>query len=296
MIILIAIASSALFGTGVALQQRPARNVPENYAGRFGLLARLAQRPLWLLGISAEFAGFALQVVALGHGSLVVVQPIITVSLLFTIALAGTWSRSTVTRRDWAAVLAVVAGLSVFLILAQPSEHSRGQASAKVWTIMAVAVVVAVAVMMAAGFHSGGRRRAAMFGLAAGVGDAVMAVLTKAFAHDLEPGLLHALRSWTPYALCGVGIVALLLSQTAYQVGRPTISLPLITVTDPILSSALGIAIFGEVIHLHGVRGPVALAAVVVMVFGLVVLNRSSAVVEPDPDPAPATGPSACTG
>lgn len=290
--ILIAIASSALFGMGVALQQRPARNVPERYAAHLALLARVAHRPLWLLGIGAELGGFALQVVALGHGSLVVVQPIITVSLLFTIALAGTWSRSTVTRRDWAAVVAVVIGLSAFLVLSQPSEHSRGQASSKAWTILAVAVVVAVAVMMAAGFHSGGRRRAALFGLAAGVGDAVMAVLTKAFAHDLEPGVVHAMRSWTPYVLCAVGIVALLLSQTAYQVGRPTVSLPLITVTDPILSSALGIAIFGEVIHLHGVRGPVALVAVVVMVFGLVILNRSTAVV--DADPTPSAEPSAC--
>lgn len=291
--VLIAIVSSALFGSGVALQQRPARNVPASYAARFALLARVAHRPLWLLGVAAEFAGFALQVVALGHGSLVVVQPIITVSLLFTIALAGTWSRSTVSRRDWVAVVAVVIGLAAFLVLAQPSEHSRGQASSKAWSIMAVAVVVAVAVMLAAGFHSGGRRRAALFGLAAGVGDAVMAVLTKAFAHDLQPGVTHALRSWTPYALCAVGIVALLLSQTAYQVGRPTVSLPLITVTDPILSSALGIAIFGEVIHLHGVRGPVALAAVIVMVVGLVVLNHSSAVVELDA--APAAEPSACT-
>jgi len=291
--VLIAIASSALFGSGVALQQRPARNVPEHYAARLVLLARVAQRPLWLLGIAAELAGFALQVVALGHGSLVVVQPIITVSLLFTIALAGTWSRATVTRRDWAAVVVVVIGLSAFLVMAQPSEHSRGQASIGAWAIMSVSAVVAVATLLAAGFHSGGRRRAALFGLAAGVGDAVMAVLTKAFAHDLEPGLMHALHSWTPYALAAVGIVALLLSQTAYQVGRPAVSLPLITVTDPILSSVLGIVIFGEVIHLHGLRGPVALVAVVVMVFGLVVLNQSTAVVEPDP--APATEPSAWT-
>jgi drug/metabolite transporter (DMT)-like permease len=280
--VLIAVASSALFGSGVALQQRPARNVPESYAARFGLLARVAHRPLWLLGIGAEFAGFALQVVALGHGSLVVVQPIITVSLLFTIALASTWSRSSVTRRDWAGVVAVVVGLSVFLVIAQPSEHSRGKASKEAWAILAVAAVVGVAVMLAAGFHSGGRRRAALFGLAAGVGDAVMAVLTKAFAHDLVPGIGHALRSWTPYGLCAVGIVALLLSQTAYQVGRPTVSLPLITVTDPIVSSALGMTIFGEVIHLHGGRGPLALAAVAVMVVGLVVLTRSSAVLEPE--------------
>ena len=67
--VLIAVVSAALFGSGVALQQRPARNVPEEYAARFGLLAKVAKRPLWLAGIGAELAGFGFQVVALGRGS-----------------------------------------------------------------------------------------------------------------------------------------------------------------------------------------------------------------------------------
>lgn len=278
--VVIAVIASALFGTGVALQQRPARNVSVEYAARLGLLAKLARRPLWLVGIAAELAGFAFQVLALGRGSLVVVQPIITVSLLFTVALSGLWSGDRVVSRDWLAVLAVVAGLAVFLTLASPSEHSSGEASGREWALMAVVVGGAVGVLLVAGRHRGGRGRAALLGLAAGTADAVMAVITKAFAHHLHSGLSDALHSWTPYVLCGVGIVALLLSQTAYQVGRPTISLPLITVADPIISSAIGVALFGEVLHIDGGRGPAALGAALMMIVGLVVLNRSTVVIK----------------
>jgi len=289
--VVVALGSAALFGTGVALQQRPASNVAVAYAARLGLLARVVRRPWWLAGMAAEIAGFALQVVALGRGSLLVVQPIITLSLLFTVALATVWSDANVTRADWAAVVAVVIGVSVFLIMASPSAHSDGRAPARAWITTGVVMAGVAVAVVTGGLRCSARGRAVLFGLAAGAGDAVVAVITKAFAHDLNLGWTHVLRSWTPYVLIGVGLVALLLSQTAYQVGRPTVSLPIITVVEPVLSSTLGIALFGEVIHLGGIRGVVAVVAVVLMVAGLVALARaSSAPAEPTAAAAPDAG------
>ena len=284
MTIVLALLSAALFGCGVGLQQRPARDVPDSYAGRPGLLARVVRRPLWLLGILAEIGGFVLQVVALRNGSLVVVQPLITTSLLFTLALAGLWSRDAVTFREWAAVVAVIVGLSVFMVLAAPSEHSSGVADQTDWLILGATMAGGVGVLLLSGFRSGGRGRAALFGLAAGLGDAVMAVLTKAMAHSLGGGVGHTIHSWSPYALCVAGIGSLLLSQTAYQTGRPTVSLPLITVTDPIISSAIGVALFGEALRLNGLRAPAVILAAAVMVLGLVALTRSTAVIEREVD------------
>ena len=65
---------------------------------------------------------------------------------------------------------------------------------------------------------------------------------------------------------------------------RPTVSLPIITVTDPVISSAVGVALFGEVIHLDRASAPAALAAVALMVGGLVVLSRSPHVIETAPN------------
>ena len=288
---MLALLSAALFGCGVGLQQRPARNVPDVYAGKPGLLARVVRRPLWLSGVLAEIAGFVLQVVALRHGSLVVVQPLITTSLLFTLALAGLWSRQAVSAREWAAVVAVIVGLSVFMVLASPSEQSSGVADSTDWAILGATMAAGVATLMLTGFRLAGRSRAALFGLAAGLGDAVMAVLTKSLAHTLGTGTAHTIHSWAPYALCVAGIGSLLLSQTAYQTGRPTVALPLITVTDPIISSAIGVALFGEALHLNAFRAPVVAASALLMVAGLVALTRSTSVIDrqvdmpPFPDP-----------
>jgi hypothetical protein len=72
------------------------------------------------------------------------------------------------------------------------------------------------------------------------------------------------------------GITALLLTSTAYQAGHPTVSLPMITVTDPLVGSLIGISLFGETLLLDSWRGPVVALALALMVVGLVSLGRDS--------------------
>lgn len=276
MTLVFALLAAVLFGTGVALQQRPAAEVPLDMAARPGLLIRLARRRLWVIGVLAEIAAFVLQVLALRHGSLVVVQPLLTTSLLFTIAMAGTWTRQGVTRSEWAAVVAVVAGLAVFLGVAAPSEQSSGLADRADWIVTGVCMAGALAALLLYGLRRFDRRRAAALALAAGLGDAFMAVLTKAFAHVTDGSWVAVMTSWVPYALCLAGLAAMLLTQTAYQSGMPKVSLPLITVTEPLISCAIGVGLFGEVLRLDGIRGPVVVVAVLVMATGLVFLSRFS--------------------
>jgi drug/metabolite transporter (DMT)-like permease len=280
MTILFALLSAALFGMGVALQQRPAAEVPLELAARPGLLLRLARRRLWVVGVLAEIGAFALQVVALRHGSLVIVQPLLTTSLLFTIAMAGTWTRESVRASEWAAVVAVVGGLAIFLLVAAPSEQSSGLADWEDWIITGLCMGGALGLLLWYGLRQMDRRRAASLALAAGLGDAFMAVLTKAFAHVTEGSWVGVLTSWVPYALVVAGLAAMLLTQTAYQSGMPKVSLPLITVTEPLISCGIGVALFGEALRLDGIRGPVVVGAILVMGAGLVFLSRFS-VAEP---------------
>jgi drug/metabolite transporter (DMT)-like permease len=286
MTVALALVSSLLFGAGVALQQRPASSVPVEYAARPGLLVRAAQQPAWIAGIVLELAAFVTLVAALRHGSLVVVQPLLTLSLLFTISLASVWTHQAMHAADWAAVIAVVGGLAVFLAVAHPSEHSSGMAAGGPWFVTVLSIAGAIVALVLVGLHGSSRHRAAALGLAAGLGDAMMAVLTKAFAHLTEHGIGAVLTSWTTYALCVAGLTSLLLTQTAYQVGQPKVSLPIITVTDPLVSCAIGVALFGEVLHLGGFRGPAVFLAISAMGIGLAVLGRTSsedATAEPAP-------------
>lgn len=275
MTFLFAALSSAVFGLGVALQQRPARSVGAELSARPTILLTLLRRPIWVAGVLAEIAGFLLQVVALRHGSLVVVQPVLAASLLFTIGLAALWSEATISRVEWVAIAAVVGGLSVFLVLAAPRDSGAANASTADWLSTLLSLGVGVAVFVALGVRASGTARAVFFGAAAGISDATMAVVTKAFAHDIDLGFSHVVTSWTPYTLAAAGILAMTVSQSAYQAAQPTVSLPIITVTDPVISCVVGIVVFGEVIHIDAATGPVALLGLVAMAIGLVVLSRS---------------------
>ena len=276
MTVALALLASALFGTGVAFQQRPASQVPDELAARPGLLLRVARQPLWLLGVAAEIAAFVVQVGALRHGSLVVVQPLITTSLIFAIAITASWSQQTIGPRDSLAVLAVVAGLGAFLVIAAPSDSSSGSADAKAWVATCMSMLAVLGTLIWVGVTGEKRRRAAALGLAAGLGDAFMAVLTKALASATDHGYVAMFKTWIPYALCAAGLAAMLVTQTAYQTGQPKISIPLITVTEPLVSCGIGVGLFGEALHLGGARGPFVVLSIIVMAAGLVWLSRSN--------------------
>jgi hypothetical protein len=89
-------------------------------------------------------------------------------------------------------------------------------------------------------------------------------------------GLAALAASWTVYAVvvCGVGNV--LLTQTAYQTGRPMLTLPIIAAVTPVASVAVGIGLLGEAPR-TGVAGAVAAGfAVLVASLALACLARTA--------------------
>jgi hypothetical protein len=274
-IVVLAVLSALVYGAGVAIQQRAALEEPQELAARPTLLVRLAQRPLWLAGLAADIAGFALQAAALHTGALVVVQPLITTNLLFALAIIAVWSRSGVSIREWAAVVVLLAGLCIFLIVGSPTEQSTARATAADWFVALGSGAAAVVTATLVGLRSSGRARAAAFAVAAGVADAYMAVLAKAFADSFDHGLVSVVTSWPAYALLVGGVSAILLTATAYQAGHATIALPIITIADPLFGSVVGVGLFGEALRLGGDRGPAVIGALVAMVVGLVVLTTT---------------------
>jgi len=282
----LALLAALVFGGGVALQHRAAVNMPTELAGRPGLVIRLVRQPVWLLGLAGDVGGFALQAAALRRGSLIVVQPLLTTSLLFTLALTAIWSHQAISRAEWGALLLVLAGLSLFLLVAAPPDQGPVSASPAGWIFCVLWVSLIAVLALAVGLRLVDAGRAAALGVAAGMADAFMAVLVKAFASNFGRGVGGVLRSWTPYAVIVAGITAMLLIQTAYQAGRPTVALPVITVVDPLVSSLIGATLFAEHIRWDGARAPVVVLAAAAMAAGLVALSRSSRLSGRDPVPA----------
>ena len=259
--IVTALIAAVLYGAGAAAEQRQAAAAPESSAGRPRLLVLLARQPLWLAGIAAQIGGFAAHAVALWSGPLATVQMLVALELVVAVVIVRRWSGRPLRPASWAAALTVMAGIAAFLALTSRSSSGHG----------ADLRHHAVGAALGAGIAGG-------CAVAAGLADACSAVVTMAFAHVAGHGLVVLFTSWTVYALvvCGAGNV--LLTQSAYQTGRPLITLPVISAVTPVVSVAIGIGLLGETPRI-GVAGAVGAGlAVVVTSVALAWLARSAPV------------------
>lgn len=280
--IVAALAAAILYGTGAALQQHQAAAAPRAAAGRPSLLLLLMRRPWWLLGISAELGAFSVHAFALRSGPLTVVQMLTASSLIFSVATVRLWSGRRLGWTGWGACCAVVAGIGAFVALTGaglPDGHgvpARAGAAAACLGVSAVPFAVT-------GLAAAGRRRAVLLAVTAGLADACIAVVTMVFSHTVGHGSAAIATSWATYALMIGGPCSLLLTQTAYQVGRPMITLPIATVVSPVASLAVGAGLLGEAARMSAARGIAAGLAVLVTAAGLAGLARLASA---DPDPA----------
>lgn len=235
---------------------------------RVGLLTRLLTKRLWLAGIGADVAGYVLQFLALGIGSLALVQPLLVSGLLLALPLAAALDHRRLRPSEWAAAGAVCVGLATFLVVASPAR-GRATASATAWIVMSVALLIPAAALSL-------RRRPRALSAAAGLVYAYTAALTKTTAHLLSVGIGTALRSWEPYALVAAALFGMLLAQSAFQSGDLDASLPALTVVDPIASVVVGALVFHESMTASPAAVVVEVAAVVGVVVGVFRLGAAT--------------------
>jgi drug/metabolite transporter (DMT)-like permease len=274
---LAAVGAAGAYALASVLQHRAAAAEPAALSLRLRLLTRLAVRPLWAAGVSADIGGYGLQFVALGVGSLAVVQPLLVSGLLLALPLSARFEHRRVTQAEWAAATALVTGLALFLVVARPAD-GRSSASAATWTAVTLLTLGPAALLVSVGQARLGRARARLFAAAAGLVYGFTAALTKASAHLLSRGAGHIVGAWQPYALVACGGIGMLLAQSAFQAAPLDASLPVITVIDPLVSVVIGALGFGEALTTSGAAVTFELAAVALVVAGVVRLCRDAAV------------------
>lgn len=289
--VVLGLAAALLFSLGTVLQQLEAARASEDEARRAGFLLRLARRPRWLAGIASDALGFAAQATALAIGRLVVVQPLLATSVVFSLPLGVKLEGRRIGRRQWVAAAAVTLGLAGFLVVADPSG-GREDATTLGWIVsFAVFGGVSVALLVAARGRSP-VHRAAMLGSAAGILFGLTAALTKATVEEIDDGVLAVLGDWHLYALVVVGYAATMLTQASLQAGPLAPAVATQSSLNPIASFLLGTLVFDETIHESAAGWVAALVAFGVMLVGLVVLSVAvpPVVAAPAPVAAPAGG------
>ncbi|HEY5195878.1 MAG TPA: DMT family transporter [Solirubrobacteraceae bacterium] len=261
---------SLCYGLSSILEQREAAAAPPGTAMRIGLLTHLVQRPVWLLGNLAGLVGFGLQLLALRHGSLALVQPLFVSGLVFALVGGAISDHRRLARREWASMALVAAGLIVFLVVARPGR-GHPNASTAGWIALTVATILSVGGVYLLGLRSR-HLRPLFLATGAGILFGVTAAVAERTSHLLHIGLLGTLEHVPPYAMFVCAIAALVLSQSAFQATELRWSLPTLTIVEPLVAILIGQVLYGEHISLGvlAVVGEVfGMAMMIAGVFGL---------------------------
>lgn len=278
MVVVLALCAAAFFGVSSVLMHTQARAAPAEHSLRPSLLLHLIQQSAWLAGIGAQVAGFGLLATALEMGSLSLVQAIIPVGLLLALPLAARVSGKRLRRADWIGAGATIAGLAIALVVADPATGKSTPTGAG-WAVLFVITLGMTATMLIAGQRLDGAGRAVALAVAAGLILGLNAVVTKAAATHFKAGIAEGFASWETYGLVITGIGGLLLMQSAFQAGEIEWSLPTLTVINPVLSIVVGLTLLDETIAAHGAAVGLVVLSLGVMVWGLIALTRSPALV-----------------
>lgn len=242
----VALGAAACFGGGNALQHRSATGAPGRHFLRPRLLGHLLTRPLWLAGTVFAGAGLLLHVLALDLGPLTVVQPLLVTSLVFGLLVAAWLDRRRLLAREVGWALATVIGLAAFLLVARPGPPQHAVDLDDPGLVL-LPVAAFVGLTVAWSRRGSPWRRALALGVATGACFGVLAALVKVIIDEFDAGNLATVAlSWPLYTLLAVGALGLLLNMSAFQVGPLGASLAAITIVDPVVSVALGVAGFGE--------------------------------------------------
>lgn len=275
--VICALLAAVMFAFAAVMQQESTQTVPSDRSLHPSLLLDLLRRPKWLLGAFSMLGGFGLQAVALAFGPVALVQPIVVLELAFAIPFGILRRHRRAGLREWAGILAVMSGISIFLLSADPANGVQNPPTIQwIESLVPVGVVAAVCVIIGSTRH--GPTRAMFLGSAAGLAFGVLSVLTKAVTHLLSSDVAKAFVTWQVYVAIGVGILALTVSQSAYQAGPLAYSMPFIGVLEPVVAVVIGDSVLGEAVRISEGQFVLELAAAAVACLGIVLLTTSQTV------------------
>ena len=275
MVYALTLAAALVVAAGEVLQQRMARQAPpqDNLSPR--LLLWLVRRPRWLAGVGGTFAGDSIFSAAVHAGSVILVEAVFTVRLVFALVLAAVTGRQRVPARDVLGALAVTCGLVGFLLLARPQAGTATPPDLR-WALGGGSVAVVAAVLAFVGSRLRHTRRALALGLAAGVVFGLQASLMKrAVAVMTQDGVGAMFRSWSPYTVVVVALGGMLLVQSAFSAAPLAASYPAVVIGQLVSSMSIGLAVLGGTIRLGPLSLGAAGGAFLLLVGGVFVLSRS---------------------
>jgi drug/metabolite transporter (DMT)-like permease len=269
------IVAAMLIGFGFVLQQYAAEQVRTAAFLRLGLIGKLVHNRRWLGGIAALVAGDLLGAWTLGHLTLSITEPLLTTNLIFALVLAVPLSGQTLRRTEIVGALLLTAGVAALSATRTVRGPGESFGSVSHWPAAALIAIIA-AILVSLGRRRSGVMRAALTGTACGLVFGIADALTRTSVLMLDgQNPIHLLSTWPGYATLATSLVGLWLMQNAFNAAPLHASLPAVTAAEPVAGMALGVVVFGDVVHVSPWLLSVQAASIAAMVSGVILVARA---------------------
>jgi drug/metabolite transporter (DMT)-like permease len=274
MVYVLALAAALSNALTSVFQRMGVEDAPQESTMTLSLMTHAIRRGIWLLGFFFMVCSFLLQAFALHAGRLSVVQPILTMELLFLVFILGTYFGYKITLREWIGASAIAFGLSGFLVFSDPGGGNEVPSNLD-WILVGGAASAAIVVTVVATRWGPRWWKAAMFGSAAAISFAFTAALIKVVGNDAARDWVSLFVHWQTYGLVVFGLAGLFLTQNAFHAGPLAASQSTLVLVDPLASILFGIALYGDSLRTANPWGPLEAVSLLVMFAGAVFLSNS---------------------
>jgi drug/metabolite transporter (DMT)-like permease len=285
---LLALSSALCIAIGDVLQQRVAHRITDASVGHIALFASLLRNQRWWWGTFLLAASIALQAAALSQGSVLLVQALLMLSVLFALPISARLSGRTMTGAEWIWAGLLTVAVTVVVVVGHP-QAGRSSAPPATWAAVAAVLGPLLIACVVIGRIRGGAVAASLFAFVSGSLWGVFAVLTKGVVARLGDGVRALTTSPELYACLLAALGGIVWSQSAFRAGPLTASMPTLQMSQPVVAAVLGIVVLGETLN-TGRAGTIALAvAVLAMTAAIFKLARVEAIADRSSRPAAPT-------
>ena len=236
----VAIGAACCYEGAYVLQALETRRAGGGDRLHAGLLGRLIKRPRWLGGTALSGAGALLQVYALTLAPLTIVQPLLALGLVLLLALSSVVLHERVGRWELVGVAAIVCGVVVVTLVADPGVGSSGDPVGVAVLVLLLGTLTALPFAL--------RRRlqdARLRVIAAASGDAWAAIGLKLVADALDRGAWLPALLWVASAGLA-GFLALTAEMSALQRIAATRVAPVVVSAQVLVPVIAGPLVFDE--------------------------------------------------
>lgn len=251
--LLLALASAAVINLGFLLQHQ---GLGEDAAPSLLHSFRAALRNrAWLSGQALGWVGFVAQIVAVAIAPLSLVQAFAAGGLALSVPLAAGLFGQRVSRRQFAAVLLIAAGLAI-LPVATTAVHDRLAAGR-----LAVTAVIAGAAAVAIALARSGASRAVAAGIFYGAADAAIKAVSVGWR---DHGASALWSGWTILAAVAT-FAGFLAFQAALREGGAVTSISMMNAFAALVALSCGLVAFGESLGRNGAAVAAHVVAIVLV-------------------------------